>query len=230
MARPSASSAEGQAPAQGSVSPRAVQAVIHDQIANLAFVFARLIDAVMDPTDKRSLEFFSGLLCELSRLSREARHTPGTTLAYGLLSAPLGPGLEVYLIPLPGSPPPDGLVRVPFHGDEIEVLKRGEDHWLPLRPLCERFGVDVEGQRKKLKAAPWATTEMISVVAEDGKTREVACLNLRSLAGWLFSIRASKVKPEVREALVRYQREAADALYRHFAQTSTPPPALPSGP
>lgn len=53
-------------------------------------------------------------------------------------------------------------------------------------------------------------------------------LHLRSLAGWLFSISPNKVKLEVREALVAYQKEAAEVLYNHFAPKASVP-ALPSG-
>ena len=110
------------------------------------------------------------------------------------------------------------LVKVPFHGHLIEVVEDGGDHWLPLRPLCDRFGLDVEGQRKKLAGCAWATTEEISAVADDGKLRTMTALNLRSFAGWLFSIKAGKVRLEMRESLIAYQREAADVLYHHLAR------------
>lgn len=119
------------------------------------------------------------------------------------------------------------LVKVPFHNHEILVVEQGEDRWLPLRPLCERFGLSMQGQHEKLKTAPWATIKEILTVAEDGKPREMTALHLRSLAGWLFSIKPGKVKPEVREALVAYQKEAAEVLYKHFAPKPAPP-ALPS--
>ena len=44
----------------------------------------------------------------------------------------------------------------------------------------------------------------------------MTCLPVSKLAAWLFSIHASKVKPELRSAVEMYQREAADVLDRHF--------------
>ena len=44
----------------------------------------------------------------------------------------------------------------------------------------------------------------------------MTCLPVSKLAAWLFSIHASKVKPELRTAVEMYQREAADVLDRHF--------------
>ena len=45
------------------------------------------------------------------------------------------------------------------------------------------------------------------------QARRLACIPLRALAGWLFTINPGKVAPEARPALVAYQREAADVLY-----------------
>lgn len=115
------------------------------------------------------------------------------------------------------------LIKVPFHGHEIEVLEDQGERWLPLRPMCDRFGVSPQGQHLKLQSAEWATVKEMLTVAEDGKPREMTCLHLRSLAGWLFSIKPGKVKPEVRELLVAYQKEAAEVLYTHFSAKATSP-------
>lgn len=122
------------------------------------------------------------------------------------------------------------LVKVPFRGHEIIVAEQGEDRWLPLRPLCERFALDVEGQRKKLAGCEWAVTEEISATGADGKTYQMTALHLRSFAGWLFSIKPGKVKPEIKDALVAYQKEAAEVLYRYFSPKPVPAPVLPAEP
>ena len=180
-------------------------------------------------------------LRHLANLLRLAHADPKRDLFMILGPSPDGPALRFYLWPrigrgqhppdIPADPPadpakplPDGLVRVPFHGDEIEVYRRGEDRWLPLRPMCERLGLSFAAQTVKLKGYPWAVVSMIEMTGADGKTYEMFALHLRSLAGWLFSIRASRVAPELREKLTRYQREANDVLYRHFAGA---PAALP---
>lgn len=124
------------------------------------------------------------------------------------------------------------LVRVAFRGDEILVVEQGEDRWLPLRPLCERFQIDFATQTVKLKTAPWAVVGEIPTTGADGKTYQMTALHLRSFAGWLFSIKPGKVKPEIRDALIAYQKEAAEVLYQHFAPKSQPAPApqLPADP
>lgn len=120
------------------------------------------------------------------------------------------------------------LVKVPFHGHEILVAEQGEDRWLPLRPLCDRFGLSMQGQHLKLQKAEWAcVNEMLMQIPGDDQARTMTVLHLRSLAGWLFSISPNKVKPEVKEALVAYQKEAAEVLYHHFS-AKVSAPALPS--
>lgn len=109
------------------------------------------------------------------------------------------------------------LVRVPFHDHAILAAEVDGDHWLPLRPLCERFGLAMQPQHRKLQGAEWAcVTEMVMQIPGDDQTRRVTCISLGSLGAWLLSIKAGKVKPEVRAALVAYQKEAAAVLYRHF--------------
>jgi hypothetical protein len=46
--------------------------------------------------------------------------------------------------------------------------------------------------------------------------QETYCIPLTKLASWLASISASRVKPEIRDALIAYQNEADEVLDRHF--------------
>lgn len=136
------------------------------------------------------------------------------------LAGGLGPSL--------GSAPSASLalVSVPFRGGHLLAAQLEGEVWVPLLPVCEALGVSPQGQLAKLRAKPWATIKIILSVAGDGKARQLAAVDLRSLPLWLATIEPSRVKPEAREALVAYQREAADALYRHFLA----PPTDPGGP
>ena len=108
------------------------------------------------------------------------------------------------------------LVRVAFDGDELEAVRNGEHVDVVVKRVCEALGVDHASQQTKLKSQAWATVVMIPTVAEDGKLREVFALDLESLPMWLVTIHASKVRPELREKLVRYQRECKRVLAEHF--------------
>lgn len=120
------------------------------------------------------------------------------------------------------------IVRVPFRDGYILAAEVDGKHWLPLRPLCERFGLAMQPQHRKLQGAEWAVVTEMVMTGSDGKNYQMTCISLGSLGAWLLSIKAGKVKPGVRPALVAYQKEAADVLYRYFFRgTSAAPAATP---
>jgi hypothetical protein len=117
----------------------------------------------------------------------------------------------------PAHPAPLALVSVPFRGGFIEAAQFDGEVWVPVRPVCDALGLAWQPQLKKLRAKPWANTCDTFMVSEsDDQRRRFSCVDLRSLPLWLATIEPSRVKPEARPALVAYQREAAEVLYRHF--------------
>ncbi|NKS52561.1 phage antirepressor [Rhodococcus hoagii] len=101
--------------------------------------------------------------------------------------------------------------NAPIVAAEINGMPR-----VSLRHACEAVGVDPEGQRRKLKSKSWATTEIISAVAEDGKVREMTMIDRRTFTMWLATIDTNRVSEQARPIIEAYQREAADALDRYF--------------
>lgn len=57
----------------------------------------------------------------------------------------------------------------------------------------------------------------------NGGIQEMLMLPIKYLNGWLFGVNANRVKPEIKERLLEYQRECFDVLNRHFM----PQQALP---
>lgn len=55
------------------------------------------------------------------------------------------------------------------------------------------------------------------MVTADGKKREMVCLPLEYVYGWIFTINPRNVAESTREKVLQYQRECYDVLYRHFA-------------
>jgi hypothetical protein len=78
--------------------------------------------------------------------------------------------------------------------------------------------LDWEAQRQRIKRNKIlnSTAFMIKVVAKDGKNREVLCLPLGYLNGWLAGIELIRVNPEIKPILKQYQLECFDVLYNHF--------------
>lgn len=98
----------------------------------------------------------------------------------------------------------------------IEVIS-GE--YIALKPMCDGLGLDIEGQRRKLKECSWAVTEKISATGADGKTYQMTVIHKDSVPMWLATISEKKVRDEeVRKTLIRYQKEAAKALNDYFTK------------
>jgi hypothetical protein len=99
------------------------------------------------------------------------------------------------------------------------LLENGEK-LIPIKPICEALGVDMESQRKKIKEDELlsSTAVLSTAVAGDGNAREMYCLPLKYVFGWLFTINPKNVKEEAREAVQKYRTECYDVLYRHFTK------------
>lgn len=115
-----------------------------------------------------------------------------------------------------------------FYDDELTavlVTMDGEEQvFVPVRPLCEHLGVDWSAQRKRIvgDAVLFEAARSVAVTAtEAGGKREMLCLPLDLLNGWLFGVSAARVKPEIRERLIRYQKECYRVLARAFVREST---------
>lgn len=97
------------------------------------------------------------------------------------------------------------------------------------------MGIDWKGQHAKLTAnnARWSMEE-ISTVAQDGKQRQMTCLPLRKLHGWMAGIHANKIikadkakQACVREAIIAYQNECDDELWRHWSSQYSQSESVP---
>jgi hypothetical protein len=112
-----------------------------------------------------------------------------------------------------------------FYDDELTaVLVRVGDEdqvFVPVRPLCDYLGVDWSAQRKRIVGDPVLSEVARSVAVtatEAGGKREMLCLPLELLNGWLFGVNATRVKPEIRERLIRYQKECYRVLAKAFVK------------
>lgn len=90
---------------------------------------------------------------------------------------------------------------------------------VPIKPICEALGIDIESQRKKIKEHPIlsSTAVLSTVVASDGKAREMYCIPFEFVFGWLFTINPANVKEKSRVGLIKYQQECYHVLYEYFA-------------
>jgi hypothetical protein len=125
-------------------------------------------------------------------------------------------GEETALVPLEER-------RVDFYGDEIVAMLvpiEGESRiYVPVKLLCDYIGLDWASQRKRINRDEVLSTCMVIMTMQmpgDDQKREHLVLPLSMIPGWLFGITTARVKPQLKEKIIRYQRECFDVLWDAF--------------
>lgn len=109
-----------------------------------------------------------------------------------------------------------------FYDDEITAVRLADGRvFIPVRPLIERLGIDWNGQRRRINRDAVLKDEVTSVdvTSTQGdveQRRAMLCLPLDYISGFLFGINADRVNPDVRDQLIRYQRECYKVLAEAF--------------
>ncbi|MBU6189600.1 MAG: hypothetical protein KGR68_09805 [Betaproteobacteria bacterium] len=115
------------------------------------------------------------------------------------------------------------LATVDFQGQALLTMKDAAGVVrVAVRPVIEAMGLDWSGQRQRIMRDPvLAEGVVIMTTPSGGGLQETLTLPLDMLNGFLFGINASKVKPELRELVIAYQRECYRALADYWAGTAT---------
>lgn len=111
------------------------------------------------------------------------------------------------------------IITVDFHGQPILTICEDGQHYVGMKAVCENIGLGWHGQWERINrhAVLKPTVRVIRTVAEDGKPRDMICLPLEYLNGWLFGVDVSRIKDAaVRERLTQYQRECFTVLYNYW--------------
>lgn len=112
------------------------------------------------------------------------------------------------------------MMPVPFKGATLYLAEDHQEPYVPMRPVVEGMGLDWKSQYAKIttEGGRWkSTVVMITTVAEDGRNREMICMPLKKLPGWLMSIDPNKVKSEIRHTVIDYQNECDDVLWEYWS-------------
>lgn len=110
-------------------------------------------------------------------------------------------------------------INVPFHGAELYVVNHNGEPYTPMKPIVEGMGMDWASQFTKIKQR--FKTSIVKITMQlpgDEQCREIICLALRKLAGWLQTISPNKVRPEIRDKVIQYQEECDDVLYEYWTK------------
>jgi G3E family GTPase len=107
------------------------------------------------------------------------------------------------------------VVRVPFNGDEILTTEvDGKPHVI-LRPALERLGVDYSTQLRKLKGKSWAR---VGTSPTQDQYRDMVTVDTRTFMMLLATIDENRVAADVKDVVVAYQAEVADAIEAYWTK------------
>lgn len=123
--------------------------------------------------------------------------------------------------------------RIEFQGQELWA-RVGEDPartFVAVRPICRHLGLSSQMQSRRIQDHPVLAARVFTfTLPSDGGNQATLCLRLDALNFWLATIQPHDVRrdPQTTALLVAYQRECADALYRHFfgASQAVPPDVM----
>jgi hypothetical protein len=102
-----------------------------------------------------------------------------------------------------------------FHNTQLSIVEHNNQPYVPMKLVVEGMGLDWKSQHRKLVSNPrWGMVKM--TIPSSGGIQEMLCIPLRKLFGWFNSISANKVKPECKEAVIKYQEECDDVLWSHW--------------
>ena len=118
---------------------------------------------------------------------------------------------------------------VNFYGDELPAGQLADGTILvPLRPIVEALGLTWPAQRLRLNRDPvLAGAQGVIVMNTPGGPQEMLALPLKILPGFLFGLNATRVKPELRDKILRYQADCYEVLWNAFKADILPQPTAP---
>jgi len=125
-------------------------------------------------------------------------------------------------------PVPERYTRFDFAGSELIAVFRPEEGMaIPVRLVCERLGLDLANQSKRLRKHPVLRQGLRKDRVPIGeRMQEIVVILHKYIPFWLATIDPAQVDDQYRNALILYQTELVDVLatiyLRQSGQTATP--------
>lgn len=116
--------------------------------------------------------------------------------------------------------------EVTFYGDELIAVRAADGYvYVALRQMCNALGLDRRGQVRRINRQPileegYTGGVIMSPPGEKGGggPQQAGLLRVDLVPLWLAGIDTKRVRPEIRDKLERYQREAARVLWEAFQE------------
>ena len=118
-----------------------------------------------------------------------------------------------------------------FYGSTFELYFTDQKLLLlPLRNICESLGISFSSQHRRIRDEEDEGLKEVlyplraPVMQKDGvvQEREIICINLKKLPYWLGTIDTKRINPDIKDLVVRYKNEFADAAWAFFRSKMLP--------
>ena len=110
-------------------------------------------------------------------------------------------------------------LKAEFLGQEITLIDNNGMPYVAMRGIVEGIGLDWKTQHKKLlDNSSKFNCGHITTVAQDGKNREMLCIPIKKLNGWLFGLNPNRVRSDLKARLENYQEECFLALWDYWSE------------
>jgi hypothetical protein len=108
---------------------------------------------------------------------------------------------------------------VEFHGESIIAIQdRYGSVYVPLKRLCRHLGIDHNRQTSKVKEDERFNCRLMSATGTDGKKYKMLCIPEGEIFAWLLTICPNRVRADLKEKLIRYQKECFDVLNAYWTK------------
>lgn len=119
-------------------------------------------------------------------------------------------------------PVPERYTRFDFAGSELIAVFRPEEGMaIPVRLVCERLGLDLNNQSKRLRKHPVLRQSLRKDRVPIGeRMQEIMVILHKYIPFWLATIDPNQVDEQYRNALILYQTELVDVLAAFYLRQS----------
>jgi len=111
---------------------------------------------------------------------------------------------------------------IEFHGKALLTAKDIESGrvYVAMRPIVEGMGLSWGSQFDRINKDKRFDIKTVDFTGKDNKPRKMMSLATEHLAGWLYSINPNKVRKDLRETIIAYQKETFNAINDYWNKGS----------
>ena len=115
------------------------------------------------------------------------------------------------------------LFPLEFQHNKLFIVDMNGEPYVPMRPIVEGVGLNWKTQHRKISDVQdrFCVRHMTTQIPGDDQQREMVCIPLRKVSGWLMSISPNKVKPELKDKLITYQNHCDEVLHIYWTARNT---------